>query len=65
MKKQIFWIFGILQSISLGTIVFLIFHLLNVIAGEKSIGYDSVIALSIVFPLMLLVTEYVIYSKKE
>lgn len=63
MKNQIFWIFGTLQSISLGLIIFLIFHLLNKIACENSIGLDSIIVLSIMFPLMLLIIEFLLYEK--
>lgn len=65
MKRNIFWIFGTLQSISLGIIIFLVFHLLNLLAGENSIGLDTVIVLSIVFPGFLLLVEYTIYSKKQ
>jgi len=65
MKNQIFWILGTLQSISLGLIIFLIFHLLNKIAGENSIGLDSIIVLSILFPLMLLIIEFLLYKKNK
>ncbi len=64
MKKNIFWIFGILQSFSLGIIIFLIFHSLNVMSDKNIIGLDTRILLSITFPLFLLITEYIIYSKK-
>jgi hypothetical protein len=64
MKKNIFWIFGILQSFSLGIIIFLIFYSLNVIYDKNIIGLDTQILLSITFPLFLLITEYIIYSKK-
>jgi len=63
MKSKIFWIFGILQSLSLGTIVFLLFRSLNLIKGERVIGLDTQIALSIFFPLFLLMVEYIIYKK--
>ncbi|MEA3500200.1 MAG: hypothetical protein U9R41_04175 [Candidatus Marinimicrobia bacterium] len=65
MKTKIFWIFGILQSLSLGTIIFLIFKSLNLINGENVIGVDTQILLSISFPLWLLIVEYIIYSKKD
>ena len=64
MKTKIFWIFGILQSLSLGTIVFLLFRSLNLIKGENLIGLDTQIWLSISFPLFLLLVEYLIYKKR-
>jgi hypothetical protein len=64
MKATIFWIFGILQSVSLGAIIFLIFRSLNMIRGERVIGLDAQIVLSIAFPLFLLLVEYVIYKKR-
>ncbi len=64
MNKKIFWIFGILQSLSLGTIVFLLFRALNIINGESVIGLDTQIVLSLSFPLFLLLIEYIIYTKK-
>jgi hypothetical protein len=47
MNTRIFWIFGILQSLSLGVIVFLLFRSLNLIKGESVIGLDTQILLSI------------------
>lgn len=64
MRERIFWIFGVLQSISLGLIIFLIFKSLNAIAENRVIGLDTQILLSILFPLFLLIVEYLIYSKK-
>ncbi|MEA1986475.1 MAG: hypothetical protein U9N76_03160 [Candidatus Marinimicrobia bacterium] len=64
MKTKIFWIFGILQSLSLGTIIFLIFKSLNLINGENVIGLDTQILLSISFPLFLLIVEYIIFKKE-
>lgn len=64
MNKNVFWIFGILQSISLGLIIFFIFNGLNIISENKVIGFDTQILLSVMFPLFLLLTQYVIYSKK-
>jgi len=61
MSNKIFWIFGVLQSLSLAFIIFLHFHTQNVIAGEKVIGLDSQIILSITFPLFFLIVEYIIY----
>jgi hypothetical protein len=65
MKKGIFWIFGILQSLSLGLIIFLVFRALNMIKGECVIGLDTQILLSIAFPLFLLIVEYIIFSKEK
>ncbi len=62
-NKNIFWIFGILQSIILGTIIFLIFRSLNIISEVEVIGLDTQIVLSTLFPLFLLIVEYLIYSK--
>lgn len=64
MNTKIFWIFGVLQSLSLGAIIFLVFRSLNMIRGERVIGLDTQIVLSIAFPLFLLVVEYIIYKKK-
>ncbi len=62
-SKNIFWIFGILQSLSLGTIIFIVFKSLNMISDAQVIGLDAQISLSITFPLFLLIVEYIIYSK--
>jgi len=64
MTTKTFWIFGILQSLSLGVIIFLLFRSLNLIKGESVIGLDTQILLSIAFPLFLLLVEYVVFSKK-
>jgi len=64
MRERIFWIFGVLQNIVLGLIIFLIFKSLNAIAGNRVIGLDTQILLSILFPLFLLLVEYLIYSRK-
>jgi hypothetical protein len=65
MKTKVFWIFGILQSISLGVIIFLIFNSLSSIKGEYVIGLDTQIILSITFPLFLLLVEYTILTRDE
>lgn len=65
MKEQIFWIFGSLQSLSIGVIIFLIFRALNEIKGDKTIGLDTQIILSIFCPVFILLVEYVIYKKME
>ena len=64
MSAKIFWIFGGLQSLSLGIIIFLLFRSLNLIKGESVIGLDTQVLLSIAFPLFLLLVEYVVFSKK-
>ncbi len=63
MKNNIFWIFGVLQSLTLGVIIMIIFMSLNSIESIE-IGLDTQILLSILFPFFLLLTEYSIYSKK-
>ena len=63
-NKNIFWIFGILQSLTLATIIYILFNSLNLINGSNVIGFDTQILLSILFPLFLLIVEYIIYSKK-
>jgi len=62
-NQKIFWIFGILQSSTLGVIIYLIFKSLNMISEAEVIGLDTQILLSILFPLFLLIVEYTIYSK--
>ena len=64
MNAKIFWIFGILQSVTLGIIIFLLFRSLNIIQGGSVIGLDTQILLSIAFPVFLLIVEYIIYAKK-
>ena len=63
MNKKIFWIFGILQSLTLGIILFLIFRSLNIINGESVIGLDTQIFLCIAFPLFSLLVKYTMYTK--
>jgi len=63
MKKRLFWIFGLLQNLSLGAIIFLIFRGLNQLGEGKVIGLDSQLVLSIVFPIFLLLVEYLIFNK--
>jgi len=65
MQSKIFWIFGVLQSLSLGIIIFLIFRGLNIINGANVIGLDTQIVLSVIFPLCLLLVEYTIYARKR
>jgi len=63
MKTKVFWIFGILQSLSLAALVFVIFNSMNTIYNDKVIGLDSQIVLSLAFPVFLLIVEYIIYKK--
>ncbi len=62
-SSKTFWIFALLQGLSLGAIIFLIFSSLNKIAAENVIGLDTQLLLSITFPLFLLLVEFTIYSK--
>ena len=63
-NKNLFWIFGILQGLTLATIIYLLFRSLNLIAATDVIGLDTQILLSVLFPTFLLIIEYMIYSKK-
>lgn len=58
MKNNVFWIFGVLQAVILGLIIFFILR------GLGNIGKDTQIVLSVLFPLFSLILEYMIYSKK-
>jgi hypothetical protein len=64
MNTKTFWIFGILQSLSLAAIIFLLFRSLNMIKGGNTVGLDTQIVLSCAFPLFLLLVEWVIYKKR-
>jgi len=55
--NNIFYIFGILQAMTLGLIIFFILQTTN-------IGRDTTILLSVLFPIFTLIVEYMIYSKK-
>lgn len=55
-NKNLFLMYGIFQALTLGLIVFFLLQ-------TTTIGNDTRITLSILFPLFLLMTEYVIYSK--
>ena len=57
-EKNLFLVFGLIQSSSLGFIIFFILNSLN------TIGLDTQIVLSTIFPAFLLVVEYMIYVKK-
>jgi hypothetical protein len=59
MNKKLFWIFGILQHILLGTILFLIFHCFNTIHVGRIIGLDTQLFICISFPLFSLLVRYI------
>ena len=56
-SKNIFYIFGILQAITLGLIIFFILQTTN-------IGIDTATMLSVLFPIFTLIIEYIIYSER-
>jgi hypothetical protein len=56
--KNLFLVFGLIQAISLGFIVYF------VLGSLGAIGFDSQLVLSCVFPVFTLVLEYMIYLKK-
>ncbi|MBD3370592.1 hypothetical protein GF402_09545 [Candidatus Fermentibacteria bacterium] len=62
MKASAFWIIGVLQSVALGFVVYLVFRGLNMINGSSVIGADTQLALSIALPLFLLLTEYSMWA---
>jgi len=64
-KKIIFLIFGIIQNLALGWIIYLIFQSLSKINDNPVIGTDTSIILSIIFPLFTLVIEYLIYENRD
>ena len=63
MNRTVFWIFGILQSLSLAAIIFLVLSGLPPAPGHATIGLDTRILLSIAFPLFLLIVEYMMYRR--
>ncbi|GAJ02965.1 unnamed protein product [marine sediment metagenome] len=63
MKNRIlFWIFAPLKNISLGVIIFLIFHAFEKTSNNQIIGLDTKILLSILFPLLTLIIEYIFFE---
>ena len=56
--KSLFLVFGLIQVLSLGFIVYL------VLSSLGTVGLDSRIVLSCVFALFTLVVEYMIYLKR-
>ncbi len=61
-NKILFWIFAPLKNISLGVIIFLIFNSLEKISNTQIIGLDTQILLSILFPLLTLIIEYMFFE---
>ena len=57
-EKHLFLVFGLIQTLSLGFIIYFILSSLN------TIGLDTQITLSCIFPVFLLITEYMIYLRK-
>ncbi len=54
---NLFFLFGILQIVSLGFILFFIL-------GMTGIGKDTAVVLSVLFPIFTLIVEYIIFTKK-
>lgn len=63
-NKDLFLMFGVLQSLTLIVIIYLLFNSLNLINGANVIGPDTQVLLSVLFPTFLLIVEYIIYSKE-
>jgi len=61
--KKLFWIFAILQYALLGVILFLIFHSLGVLHGERIIGLNTQLLICIAFPLFSLLAKYISLEK--
>jgi len=62
MKKRVgedlFLVFGLIQMVSLGFIVYFL------LGSLSAIGFDSRVVLSCVFSLFTLIVEYMIYSRR-
>ena len=56
--------FGILQTLTMGTLIFLLFNGLNTVNGSPVIGLDTQIVMSILPPVFIYIVEYMIYLKK-
>jgi len=59
--RILFWIFAPIKNISLGVIIFLIFHAIEKTSNNQIIGLDTRILLSILFPLFTLIIEYIFF----
>jgi len=62
--KILFWIFAPLKNISLGVIIFIIFHAFEKTSNIQIIGLDTRILLSVLFPLLTLIIEYMFFESK-
>lgn len=62
-NKRGFWLFGSLQSATLGVVIYLIFDVVNRMSETRAMGMDTQIVLSVLFPVFLLLVEYTIFSK--
>jgi len=56
--KNLFLVFGLIQAASLGLITYF------VLASLNTVGLDTRIVLSCIFPIFTLIVEYMIYLKK-
>jgi len=61
--RNVFLIFGVLQTLAIGLFIFLVFHGMNTINGQPLIGLDSQIVLSFMVPVFIFKVEYIIFSK--
>ena len=61
-NKILFWIFAPLKNVSLGVIIFLIFQSFKKINSPQAIGLDTQVLLSILFPLLTLIIEYIFFE---
>lgn len=62
-SNTLFWIFGTLQTLSLGALVYVVFECMNALHGSRLVGGDTQVVLSVSFPLFLLLVEYLVYSR--
>jgi disulfide bond formation protein DsbB len=62
-KNVLFWIFAPLKNISLGVIIFLLFNAFGKISNTQIIGLDTLIWLSVLFPLLTLIVEYIFFDR--
>jgi len=60
--KKLILLFGILEHLILGLIIFLVFQALSKIYGEPVIGMDTQLLLSIGFPLFAFLKKHVAYN---
>ena len=62
-NKRRFLLFGVLQMVTIGVLIYLIFHSLSKIHGAPIIGLDSQIIISVLTPVTMFIIEYMIYTK--